>query len=185
MGVSGAYAQTPETYHGQGGQGPQFSQHGNFTNHQHTPGGLYSGTFSRNGTAYSMNSFNHTKNAFPRGNNATGHMQTQGTMSSSPSAIMSTTASTATIPTWIKNNAKYWSQGQLGDSDFISGIQYLVQHGIMKIPPSSPATPSFVSQQIPSWIKTNAGYWAGGQISDDDFVKGIQYLVSSGMIKIS
>ena len=54
----------------------------------------------------------------------------------------------------------------------------------MKIPPSAPTTAT-TSAQIPSWIKTNAGYWAGGDISDGDFVKGIQYLVSSGMIKIS
>ena len=73
VGLSGAYAQTPSVHHGQGSQGQQFSQHGNFTGHQHAPGGTYSGTFTRNGTANGMNSFNHTKTAYPGGNNATSH----------------------------------------------------------------------------------------------------------------
>jgi len=42
------------------------------------------------------------------------------------------------IPQWIKNNAKWWSEGQIVDSDFIKGIQYLMQNGIMKIPTSIP-----------------------------------------------
>ena len=40
-------------------------------------------------------------------------------------------------------------------------------------------------QSIPSWIKNNAGWWANGQISDDEFVKGIQWLISNGIIKIN
>ena len=88
------------------------------------------------------------------------------------------------IPSWVKKNAGYWATGQLGDSDFVSGMQYLVQQGIMKMPLSA-STSNSSSQQIPAWIKTNAGWWANGQISDSDFVKGIQYLVSNRMMKIS
>ncbi len=86
------------------------------------------------------------------------------------------------IPTWIKNNAKWWSQGQLADSEFIQGIQYLINQEILKVPKTESS--SNQSQQIPSWVKTNAGWWADGQISDDDFVKGIQYLASNGMIHV-
>ena len=63
------------------------------------------------------------------------------------------------IPTWIKKNAGYWSTGTMGDSDFVSGVQYLVQHGIMKIPSStSTVVTNSSSTQIPTWIKTNAGW---------------------------
>jgi hypothetical protein len=86
------------------------------------------------------------------------------------------------IPQWIKNNAKWWSEGQIGDSDFIKGIQYLMQNGIMKIPTST--TNMSQSNQIPKWVKNNAGWWADGTISDNDFVSGIQYLVSEGIINI-
>jgi hypothetical protein len=37
---------------------------------------------------------------------------------------------------------------------------------------------------ILSWIKNNAGWWASGQVSDDEFIKGIQYLSSQGIIKV-
>jgi len=89
---------------------------------------------------------------------------------------------TVQIPTWIKNNAKWWSEGQIVDSDFIKGIQYLIKQGIMKVPQSQSV--NGLSSQIPKWIKTNAGWWAQGQISDDDFVKGIEYLINNGVIKI-
>ena len=87
------------------------------------------------------------------------------------------------IPSWIKNNAKWWSGGQIQDSDFVKGIQYLIETGIMKIP----ETKSSVSQssQIPTWIKNNAGWWADNKISDSDFVSGIQYLINNGIIRIS
>ncbi len=91
--------------------------------------------------------------------------------------------SKAQIPIWVRTTAKWWAEGQVGDSDFTKGIQYLIQQGIMQIPPTSSATSQ--SQQIPAWIKTNAKWWAQGQISDDDFVKGIQYLVSNGIINMN
>ncbi len=40
------------------------------------------------------------------------------------------------------------------------------------------------SSEIPEWIKNNAGWWADGQITDDDFVKGIQFLIKEGIMKI-
>ena len=38
--------------------------------------------------------------------------------------------------------------------------------------------------QIPPWIKTNAGWWASNQIQDNDFVKGIEYLIKQDILKI-
>ncbi len=40
---------------------------------------------------------------------------------------------TTTIPEWIKNNAGWWADGAIGDSDFVLGIQFLIKEGIMKI----------------------------------------------------
>lgn len=37
---------------------------------------------------------------------------------------------------------------------------------------------------IPNWIKKNAGWWANGTISNDDFLKGIEYLIHQGIISI-
>jgi len=88
------------------------------------------------------------------------------------------------IPVWIKNNAGWWADGQIDDSSFLQGIQYLIQEGIMIIPPTE-TTEASESQEVPSWIKNNAGWWAEGQIDDETFVSGIQYLIKVGVIKVS
>lgn len=38
--------------------------------------------------------------------------------------------------------------------------------------------------EVPYWVKTNAKFWADGKITDSDFTKGIQYLISKGVIKV-
>ncbi|PBO85995.1 MAG: hypothetical protein COA77_00180 [Thaumarchaeota archaeon] len=88
------------------------------------------------------------------------------------------------IPDWIKNNAKWWSDGQLGDDEFVGGLQHMIKEKIINIdnlPPSSEST----TTKIPDWIKTNAGWWASGTISEDDFIGGIKYLVQKGIIQIN
>ena len=88
------------------------------------------------------------------------------------------------IPNWIRNTAKWWAEGAIGDSDFTSGIQFLIKEGIMQIPETAQSSNGEGSEEIPSWIKNNADWWSQGLISDDDFVKGVQYLVEQGIIKI-
>ena len=39
-------------------------------------------------------------------------------------------------------------------------------------------------QDIPSWVKNNAGWWADGLIEDTEFVSGIQYLITNGIIHV-
>ncbi len=86
------------------------------------------------------------------------------------------------IPDWVRNNAGWWATGQIGDSDFVSGIEFLITEDIIAIPPTQSGQGT--SQEIPSWIKNNAGWWADGLIEDVDFVSGIQYLISNGIMKV-
>jgi len=52
-------------------------------------------------------------------------------------------------------------------------------------PGSTTSTPSVPEKTpIPSWIKNNAEWWAAGQIDDDSFVQGIQYLIKEDVLKI-
>lgn len=97
--------------------------------------------------------------------------------------ITNTSSNAYEIPYWVKNNAKWWSQGQVGDQDFVKGIQYLVQQGIMQIPTQTNSTTTSETQQIPAWVKNNAGWWASNTISDEEFISSIQYLVTQNIIK--
>ena len=37
---------------------------------------------------------------------------------------------------------------------------------------------------IPDWIRNNAKWWADGLITDEDYIKGLQYLISQGILKV-
>jgi glucose/arabinose dehydrogenase len=89
----------------------------------------------------------------------------------------------AVIPDWIKNNAGWWADGQIDDSSFVSGLQWLISNEIMTIPPTEQGTGS--DNVIPGWIKNNAGWWADGQIDDSSFVSGLQWLISNGIMSVS
>jgi len=86
------------------------------------------------------------------------------------------------IPSWIKNNAGWWADGQIDDEAFVQGIQYLITEQIMDIPQTESGESS--GNEIPSWIKNNAGWWADGQIDDEAFVQGIQYLITNGILRV-
>jgi micrococcal nuclease len=97
-------------------------------------------------------------------------------------SITTISAQSVEIPQWIKNNVKWWTDGSIDDSAFVSGIEFLISEGIIDVP----ITQKTVSptDEIPSWVRTNAKWWADGSISDSDFVKGIEFLVNSGIISV-
>jgi len=87
------------------------------------------------------------------------------------------------IPTWVKNNAKLWSQGSISDDEFTSGLQFLVNQGTVKIPTSQPG--STHTGKIPDWVKTDAWLWSAGEMSDKGFVSGLQYVVDNTISQAS
>ena len=38
------------------------------------------------------------------------------------------------IPDWVKNNAKWWSDGSISEADYVKSLEYLIMHGIINIP---------------------------------------------------
>lgn len=87
------------------------------------------------------------------------------------------------VPEWIKNNAKWWSSGQITDAEFLNGISYLINEKIIIIPQNYESANS-ISQIVPLWVKNTAGWWAEGKINEKEFLKGIQFLVENGIIKV-
>ena len=86
------------------------------------------------------------------------------------------------IPDWVKNNAGWWADGQIPDSAFVQGIQFLIKEGIIIVPVSESTAQN--ESNIPEWIKTNAGWWADGQIDDKTFATGIEFLIKIGLIVV-
>ncbi|MEX0657098.1 MAG: AN1-type zinc finger protein [Nitrosopumilaceae archaeon] len=172
------------------------------------------------------------------------------------------------IPIWIKNNALWWSEGNIDDSEFVQGIQYLINNYIIDLPESSeekinsytlPKSGSLVvglnghisnftgskivltiekpdgtiqkiipkmdnqgnylthltldrnsptgeyrifakqaenelkysiivkkmdSNEVPNWVRNNAKWWAQNQISENEFLSAMQFLVKENIIKL-
>ena len=41
----------------------------------------------------------------------------------------------AEVPTWVKNNAGWWADGTIAETEFLSGIEFLIKDGIIAVPP--------------------------------------------------
>jgi len=88
------------------------------------------------------------------------------------------------IPEFFKNVANWWSDGLVEDTEFVDGIEFLINEKIIDIPNLPKSTVGDSEDRVPDWIRQNVGWWAKGLISDEDFVSGIKYLVEHGIITI-
>ncbi|MCH7968210.1 MAG: peptidase [Thaumarchaeota archaeon] len=86
------------------------------------------------------------------------------------------------IPDWVQNNAGWWAEGLIDDSDFASGIEFMIKEGIIQVPLTEKQQDG--ESVIPDWVKNNAGWWAEGLISDKDFAGGLQFLIANGIISV-
>lgn len=89
------------------------------------------------------------------------------------------------IPSWIKNNAKWWAEGKIGETDFLNGIEYMVKEKIIDIPDLPRKASTTAKEGVPSWIKNTASWWGNDLITEDDFASGIKWLVENGIIRIN
>jgi len=89
------------------------------------------------------------------------------------------------VPIWIKNNAAWWSQELIEDSDFVAGIEYLIQNEIITIQDNQVIASSYSSNEIPEWIKNNAGWWSEDLITEKEFIDGLQWLIGNGIIQVT
>jgi len=89
----------------------------------------------------------------------------------------------ASVPSWVKNNAGWWSSGQIDDHAFVSGVQFLIEEGIITV--SSTTRSASTSDSIPDWVKNTAGWWSNDEISENDFLNAIQYLIKTGIMSVS
>ncbi len=86
------------------------------------------------------------------------------------------------IPDWVRNTAGWWAEGSIGDTEFASGIEFMIKEKIIIVPVTEKVQGG--ESVIPSWVRNNAQWWAEGQISDDDFAAGLQFLIANGIITV-
>ena len=88
------------------------------------------------------------------------------------------------IPQWIRDTAKWWSEGSVTDSDFTGGISFMIKESIIIIPDLLSST-DFIEEKVPEWVKKTAGWWSDGLTSDQEFANAIKFLVENGLIQVN
>ena len=85
------------------------------------------------------------------------------------------------IPQWIRENAAWWADNRITDSEFFKGIEFLLEKQVIIVQDKAADD---ADQIVPSWIKDLAGWWSEGKISDENFVGAMTYLLERGIIRI-
>jgi len=84
------------------------------------------------------------------------------------------------VPSWLKNNAKWWSEQKVSDVIFVSGIKFLINDEFIQIEQSKKQQMS--STKIPYWIKNGVKWWSENKVSDTEFIDSMQYLINQQII---
>ena len=75
-----------------------------------------------------------------------------------------------------------WVNGRVSDTLFVVVIKYLAEQNFISIPNFQTPDGDF-RLFVPSWLKTTGGYWIDKDISDDEFAKGLEWLINNEIIK--
>ena len=58
----------------------------------------------------------------------------------------------------MKNNASWWSERQISQTEFTNGLEFLINEGIIYIPPTEPGIPGPINHS--DQVRNTAGWWA-------------------------
>jgi len=103
--------------------------------------------------------------------------------------VPNSSAQDAQIPSWIQNVAGWWASGDISETEFLTGIEYLINNNIILLDfiPCSKIIESQTTSSaklVPDWVKNNARWWSEDLIEDTDFINGIEYLIKKQIVSI-
>jgi len=96
--------------------------------------------------------------------------------------IMKPDGTAESIGALVKMSGEYSAMFSINDKSIpgIYNIEIKYDGNILEI-----FSIELISEQVPDWIKNNAGWWSENLIDDDSFVLGIQFLIKEDILKIS
>lgn len=86
-------------------------------------------------------------------------------------------------PGWVRQYARWWSDGSIGDSQFADSISELIRQGVIRIDGSIAISEGGASE-MPEWFKFSARWYSEGQITEEEFLSGIEYLIGQRIIVV-
>ena len=79
--------------------------------------------------------------------------------------LPSASSQTSEVPDWIKNNAKWWTEGKISEQEYLDAIKFLIDNQIIKVKTVPPLLPESEN----GFVSTN-----------ENFLEAIQVQFSSG-----
>ena len=105
-----------------------------------------------------------------------------------PTSLIHTSPGTITIPILFQSEGIYTMsftvEGILFQIIPTEIVSFDIPVGDAALEPVPPPPPEAVDAVVPVWIKSNAGWWAGGQLDDATFVQGLEYLIQNGILVV-
>ena len=95
------------------------------------------------------------------------------------------------VPDWIKTLAKFWSNNEIPDNNFIGAIEHLIKNKIISsekiiiVEKNDDVNDEILNQEtiIPEWIRTTAEWYSENLVTDSEFVSSIEFMVKEGIIQ--
>jgi len=87
------------------------------------------------------------------------------------------------VPNWIRIDAELWATGKITDSEFVTGIEFMLENNIIMI--SNISSGSISGDEIPDWVRNTAHWWSQDLISEDEFVNSLKFLIEERIIEIN
>jgi len=99
--------------------------------------------------------------------NAIGYLVYQGIIDIKTEVKEKFVATNLVIPEWIKNNARWWSENKISDSEFTKSFEYLFNEELIKVEsernPESLDLFNRLDSKIPQWRESSEGFMDGNK----------------------
>ncbi|MCZ6582216.1 MAG: hypothetical protein O6761_03475 [Thaumarchaeota archaeon] len=116
------------------------------------------------------------------------------TVTFSPIALAQSSNEDTNVPSWFKNNVKWWKEDKISDRDIINAIENLLKREIIKLDSTKIKSEVTLSESrfvlppykdgvsIPSHVKNTFASWEEGVFSDSDVANTIKFLIKANVI---
>ncbi|MGI0047214.1 MAG: hypothetical protein ACREBB_08510 [Nitrosotalea sp.] len=78
------------------------------------------------------------------------------------------------IPSWIKNDVRWWSEGYISDKEYYSTIKWLAEKQVINVKTTDKEK---IMDSIPVSVKTVSCLWAEDKVSDAEFLNQARYMI--------
>lgn len=83
---------------------------------------------------------------------------------------------TTSIPSWIKNTAKFWVNGDVSDAEFIKALQWLVSQKILVVPMTTTNSVPLTSETTNQPAKKSVGQFINTDCHRDENINSIVHM---------